>query len=111
MLEKFDAPGVQQRQQVMIDIGLGTGRLFENDTLLPKASLRPLAPIPVADNARDAEAPEDCGAFCDRAFGIKGRAHFKKVIQRLKSVPALIQESLLSGPALYQTPHGLARSF
>ena len=40
MLEKFDAPGVQQRQQVVIDIGLGTGRLFENDTVLPKASLR-----------------------------------------------------------------------
>ena len=81
MLEKFDPPGVQERQQVVIDIGLGTGRLFENDTVLPKASLWPLAPIPVADNARDAEAPEDCRAFRDRAFGIKGRAHFKDGIQ------------------------------
>ena len=72
MLQKFDAPGVQQRQQVVIDIGLGTGRLFENDTVLPKASLWPLAPIPVADNARDAEAPEDCRDSATARSGSKG---------------------------------------
>ena len=65
-VEQFDATGVQERQQVVIQIALRPGALLEFNPMLGKSGSWPFAGVFVAGDLGHAITAQQCGALLHR---------------------------------------------
>ncbi len=72
-VEQFQPPGINQAQQVDVEIRFRPGAWFIADTVLAEPLARPFAAIAIADHGFDAIAPQQVGKFFDDALGVEGR--------------------------------------